>query len=118
MTMYLEDFKEIVENLMIGKQDRSDYIDKINQTDRCLSDFIYDNQYVNSVAVENDFLIRKLFGEELTEDVFWFLYDWKPGYDITVNEVTYNINDLESYIDYVNNVYKLPMRPKIIKEET
>lgn len=110
--MYIEDFREIVEKLMTGKQHRNDYIDKINQADICLSDFIYDNEYTNSVARENDFLIGKLFGEELSEDVFWFLYDWKPGFDVTANEVTYKINDLNGYIDYVNNVYKLPMKPK------
>ena len=110
--MYLEDFREIIETIKLHKETRDNYLEKLRSVDGYLSDFIFENVYSNSIGMENDFLIKKIFGEQFSEEVFWFLYDWKPGYCIEANNVTYKIADIDSYIDYINNVYKLPMKPK------
>lgn len=109
--MYLEDFRDIVAKLKEGKEFRSNYVNSLYEADCSLSDYVVENKYVNSVCMENDLLISKLFGTELAEDVFWYLYDCKQGSKIVFDDVTYEITDFKSYIDYVNNVYKLPMKP-------
>lgn len=116
--MYLEDFREIVTKLKEEKDRRINYIDNLFEVDSSAAEFIAENKYTNSICIENDMLINKLFGSELAEDVFWYLYDHKYGNEIVFDKVTYKITDTESYVQYVNNVYKLPMKPTNLSEET
>lgn len=60
----------------------------------------YENPYVNSILMEHDTLLKFTLGD-LCDDVFWFLYDWKPGFHITVDDRQYIINDLNDYITYL-----------------
>ena len=39
---------------------------------------VFDNEYSSNSGMKSDVLIRALFGEN-SEDIFWFLYEWKPG---------------------------------------
>lgn len=111
--MYLEDFREIVENVVSFKTIRDSYTDNLREEDSTLCDFVIENRYNESVFRENDYLLQKLLGIQLYEDLMWYIYDWKPGYDVVVENVTYTIIDINSYMNYINNVYKLPMKPKI-----
>ena len=111
--MYLEDFREIVEKMVATHEAKTHYTNKLREVDLILGDFVIENRYTNLIEMENEYLLRKLLGENLCEDVFWFIYDWKPGYEVGIDNVTYKIEDINSYMSYINNVYKLPMKPKI-----
>jgi hypothetical protein len=60
----------------------------------------YDNDYVNSLHRKNDLALKMAFGS-LYDEICWFLYDWKPGFEIQVNDVAYIINDVNDYIKYL-----------------
>ncbi len=109
--MYIEDFAEIVSKLRSNHEVREDYSDSISELDYCLSLYVIDNKYTNSVCMENDFLIQQLFGE-LTDHVCWFLYEWKPGYSIGDNGVDYVIETVQDFVDATQQIYQLPMKPK------
>jgi hypothetical protein len=109
--MYIEDFREIVVRLKDSIECREKYLDNLRKVDVSLVESVFENKYVDSALQENDFLVGKLFGD-LSDDVFWFLYDHKPGFEVIVNEVKYVVTDIDSYVDYIEQVYKLPMKPK------
>jgi hypothetical protein len=113
--MYIEDFRSIVTRLYQDIESQKNYIDRLRELDPCLSEIIIENKYINSVLILNDFLIQNVFGE-LTEHVYWFLYDWKYGYKITDNNVDYVINTIDDFIICTQQIYNLPMKPKTSSE--
>ena len=62
----------------------------------------YENVYVNNILLEFDHLLKFAIGD-LYEDVQWFLYDWKPGYEIQVNETKHVIKTLDDYMRYLES---------------
>lgn len=60
----------------------------------------YENPYTNNILMGHDTLLNFALGD-LTDDVMWFLYDWRPGFSIKVDEKEYIINDLDDYIQYL-----------------
>ena len=72
------------------KKELIDVVRKIRQLDKRQQEYIdnipadikaafFDNSYVNDLAMKNDILLTALFGETVSEDIFWFLYDYKEG---------------------------------------
>ena len=86
-------FRELVKN----DQQRTAYLEKVPSD---LHDVVIFNGYVDNLLHERDMLIRLIFGEH-SEAVEWFLYEWKPGYEVGVNGVTGNINSLDDYIEWM-----------------
>lgn len=87
-------FRELVKN----EQERSDYFDTI-PNDICMA-FTY-NKYVDNLLQERDMLIRLIFGEH-SEAIEWFLYEWRPGFEIGLaGQTPTPINSIDEYIDYM-----------------
>jgi hypothetical protein len=63
----------------------------------------FDNEYVNSLYYENSMLIEKVFDEH-AESVFWFIYEWKPGYEVEFDGKTTKIYDIDGYINWMKYV--------------
>jgi hypothetical protein len=77
------------------KQDA--YIDSLPKD---ISSAFFDNAYVESIRRQNDMLVDEAFGDK-AHWVNWFLYEWKPGYEIIANDKKYQINDIEDFIAYL-----------------
>lgn len=66
---------EVVRQLKELDTVAQEYLDQV-PTD--LSVAVFDNTYVNSKGEAYDVLVHALFGS-MSADIFWFLYEWKPG---------------------------------------
>jgi hypothetical protein len=43
-----------------------------------------------------DLLMKQVFGD-LVEWVYWIMWEWKPGYEAKVDDVSYIIGDLNDF---------------------
>lgn len=114
--MYIETFRLVVNQLKTSLTYRENYLKDLSKIDNNLSTNLVENKYIDSVLLENDFLIQNFFGD-LAEHVYWFLYDWKPGFQVVYNEVTYTIDTFEDYITCTQQMYNLPIMPKTRSED-
>lgn len=98
MSLTFEEFSNLLKYLAIMRKDAQAYLDLIPED---IAQTIFDNNYANM----QDRIIVKLLKtilKDYYEDVTWFLYDWKPGYTITVENTTYVINSLDDYLNYAS----------------
>lgn len=109
--MYIEDFERILRLLREEQVKLDQYINNISIVDFVLADVVIENKYTEQLSNMYDKLIQELFGE-LYEEVSWFLYEWTSGFIVTVSDVTYTINTIEDYIEYIKQEYQLPMKPQ------
>lgn len=91
------DKESIFRELHRQNQLRDQYLDNVPGD---LYIAVIDNQYVNSIATERDIMVKAVFGDD-TESVEWFLYEWKPGYEVGFNGVTEKIDNIDQYIDWI-----------------
>lgn len=63
----------------------------------------FDNEYTNSLDVANSMLMAKVF-DKYTESVSWFLYEWKPGYEVGFDGKHTKINNIDEYIEWMKSV--------------
>lgn len=80
-----------------------DHLDREKYLDSCPHDiqlFIMDNKYAAITGAQNAMLIEHIFGEH-SESIFWFLYEWQPGFEVGMNGVTTEINNIDEYIDWM-----------------
>lgn len=86
-------FRELYRQTLV----RDEWFDKL-PTDICAA--FFDNVYTNSLSEECDMLIKIVFGEH-TEAIQWFLWEWKPGFEVGCDGVTAVINNIDEYIDWL-----------------
>lgn len=79
------------------KQHEDAYIDSLP---RDIAQAIFDNAYVNSITHVQDKLARYVFGDHM-ESIWWFLYEWKPGYEVSSNGITRKIDSIDEYINWM-----------------
>lgn len=91
------DLKSLLQYLLKSHKESHDWIESLP---REIQSVFYENTYVNNILLDHDRLLKFAVGD-LYEDIQWFLYDWKPGYEIQVNETKYVIKTLDDYIDYL-----------------
>ena len=65
-----------------------------------------DNGYVNKLSMERDMLLKIIFGEH-TEAVEWFLYEWRPGFEVGCLGVCIPIHNIDDYINYMKKISTL-----------
>lgn len=102
-------FKERLLRILSAKEAQDKYIDSIPSDIR---DAIFDNTYSNEQGMLNDFLMKELFGDQLVEEVYWFLYDWKPGVTITTrtssgSPIVHVINTIDDFVGFAVQHYKV-----------
>lgn len=105
--MTKNDFSELVHTLVKNNKEREDYFDSLPVDLAC---FFGDNVLINSVLMDNAFILRKYLGESLYEELAWFLYEWKeqdPEYHtITLsNGKEFIISNTQEFIEYIFQVY-------------
>jgi hypothetical protein len=66
---------EVVRKLKSLDNEAEEYISPIPYD---IANAIFDNTYVNAKGLMLDTVVDALFGVN-TEEVVWFLYEWKPG---------------------------------------
>lgn len=96
MNLTFEEFTNLVKYLAAMRKDAQAYLDLVPED---IAATIFDNNYANL----QDRIIVKLLKtilKDYYEDVSWFLYDWRPGYTITVKDTTYVINSIDDYLKY------------------
>jgi hypothetical protein len=67
-------------------------------------EFVVTNSYTDLIEQQKELALRLAFGA-FWEDVSWFLYDWRPGFHISVpsdngTSIKYVINNIDDYLDY------------------
>ena len=121
MTVYLEDFDEIVDRLESDRNKSEKYLDELRLLDSSLAEFVSENQYNNTQYFQTDFLLRKFLGEELYDWVIWYLYEMplisETDYNCSVNGVRYLVTDFNSFMDFARHGLCLPMKPNLSANE-
>jgi hypothetical protein len=88
---------EVFRIIVDRHKDANEFIDKIPYS---IAAPIFDNEYINEFHKINELLLKEYFGVH-ADSISWFLYEWKPGYEVSMNDVTTTINSLEEYIDWM-----------------
>lgn len=115
--MYLEDFKDIVTRLEQDININNKYLDEISKFPLDLTSLICENEYINTVEFQNEYLQRFIFGEELYDWVSWYLYDRKgwgrenDEYIVDYDGVKYLVQDIDSFVDFTKHALGLKMKP-------
>ena len=96
---------ELIRKLREVENQQTAYINKIPSD---ISSLIFDNEYSNLQGLKFDFVLQTLFGD-LVEDIYWFLYEFKPGkthgpHVITPDGVEHTFNSDEDYYEYLKNL--------------
>lgn len=116
--MYIEDFER--KFLLVLKYHFS--LDKLvskylNFDPTIAESLITNNSYCNELQKFNEALITEMFGDELSIDVFWYLYEVDHNTStpniIELNGVKYEINSIETFMDYIRHGIKLPQKPVV-----
>ena len=100
----LSKFKEVVSGLVELHQKNEEYLQSVPSD---LREGVFDNEYTNNQGRQFDLVFKALFGNTFVEEVYWFLYDWKPGYHIEINGKEYRINNIDDYFKYIEEEYSL-----------
>jgi hypothetical protein len=118
MTVYLEDFKEIVSRLKSddGKLDK--YRSDLRAVDPSLEEVISENLYTNTYYFQTQHVLDLFLGKELREWIDWFLYEM-PEFDATndkpnvqIDDIDYHVTDVESFMHMAQQGLKLPKKPE------
>ena len=67
---------EVVKQLRQSMQRQDEYLAELP---REFQEMLFDNAYSNYFEIQRDQLMQALFGNEMYEDIMWFLYEFTPG---------------------------------------
>lgn len=121
MTVYIEDFKEIVERLEKDHNKKETYLDTLRGVDWSITEFISENKYTETYYYQNKFLLHKFLGPELVDWIEWYLYEMPAVADgesnCSVNGVGYLVNDFDSFMHFAQHALCLQRKPGTLPEE-
>lgn len=89
--------KELFRELYKSKIDNDAYLETIPKD---INTAFFDNKYVNNLEQDKANLIKLAFGEHWYS-IEWFLNEWKPGYEVGMKDVFTKINDIDQYIQWM-----------------
>lgn len=92
------ELRQLLETILKFRNEGAEWVESLNSDIRPA---FYENKYVNSILMEIDVLLKLAVGDKLIDDVEWFLYEWKPGFTIQVDDQTYEINNLNDFMHYL-----------------
>ena len=100
MKLKAKQLKSLIKELLKYNEMGEKWLESIPQDIR---QSFYDNNYTEMLYLQKECLMRFAV-KDLFEDVYWFLYEWKPGYQIiNPNGKEYIINDVDDYIKYLSD---------------
>jgi hypothetical protein len=100
----VDTFRKVLEDNLECKKDNIEYIDSIPKD---IASVFFDNVYVNNIATSLDNTLETLLGVELFDEYTWFVWDWKPGYTIEIQDHKYIINNIDDFMKYLVDTNKL-----------
>ena len=104
--MDFNQFESIARVMYIEKLKRFDYLDTLPTN---ISDFIIDDCYSNSLNTVIDTILATVMPIEHYDCLMWFLYDWKVGYSVIMDDGTkYIINNIDDYISFKQETWTTP----------
>ncbi len=92
--------RALIEGFIEADKKGEDFLKSINISVRSA---FYDNGYVDSLYKKQDLALRLALGD-LYDDVYWFLNDWQPGFEILINSKKYTINNIDDYFKYLTEM--------------
>lgn len=99
--MTFEDFKTLVTQIIEHDQAGDAYIDSLPGD---IQSAFFDNKFVEHLEKTKDLLMQQTF-EHLTEWVYWMMWEWKPGYEAKIDDVSYIIGDLNDFFEMIKANY-------------
>ena len=100
--MMVKDKIELVKKLYTLRKVSNNYLDNIPMD---INAAFFDNCHTNNLELSIDFLINAYFGK-YAEDIFWFLGDWQPGFEIVDNGVRYIINTEDDFYKFLETTWQ------------
>ena len=100
----VDTFRKLVEDNLSYKENNIKYIESIPKD---IASAFIDNEYVNNIATSLDNTLEILLGVDLFDEYAWFVWDWKPGYTIEIQDHKYIINNIDDFMKYLVDTNKL-----------
>lgn len=100
--MTFDKFKSIFTVLYNETKNQNNFVDCLPST---IKQAIFDNEYTNSLAREKRLLLKHLFTQPVFEDIDYFLYDFKVGFRIIIDEKEYAPANFEGILYYFQQVH-------------
>jgi hypothetical protein len=97
-------FRKVLEDNLSCKEINIKYIDSIPKD---IVSAFFDNEYVNNIAITAENTLIILLGPDLYDEYTWFVWDWKPGYTIEIQDNKYIINNIDDFMEYLVNTNKV-----------
>ena len=96
-------FKEVVTKLIEYRNKENEYLDSIPSD---IQSLIFDNEYTNSKEYEIELLISAWCdNKNIEEDVYWIIYEWRPGFTVKINSKDYTIKSIDEFFVYMQIEY-------------
>lgn len=95
-------FSNLVRHLKGLSDKREAYIDRVPGD---LSITLCENEYAQCTSFMFEALFHEVFGEDLSLDVEYFLFEEYP-HRIIVDDIEYMINDVDEYLAYAEKNFK------------
>ena len=92
-------FCKVVKALHAAELERRAFKNTLAAMSRDDAAYACENKYVVSLEKSEHVLLRAIF-KDLYQSVNWILWEWRPGFSLTVNGRAYVINTLDDYLDY------------------
>lgn len=86
-------FRELYKNEI----DRDNYINSIPMDIRTS---YFDNTFASNLLNEREHLLKIIFGD-FYDSVMWFIYEWRPGFEVGMNDVMTQIHSIDQYISWM-----------------
>lgn len=96
-------FRELFQTLKTQMAVRNEFLDKLPKS---IQDAFFDNELVESLYVENNALMRALFGDSIWDDIQYFLFEDVSPWQIKItNGKEYLLYTEEDIMNYFEEVY-------------
>jgi hypothetical protein len=100
----VDTFRKVLEDNLSCKEINIKYIDSIPKD---IASAFSHNEYVNNIAITAENTLEILLGVDLFDEYAWFVWDWKPGYSIEIQDHKYIINNIDDFMKYLVDTNKL-----------
>lgn len=100
--MNFDNFKSIFTVLYNETAKQNAFIDSLP---RSINMAFCDNEYTESMATEKRVLLKHLFSKPIVDDIDYFIYEFKLGYKVVVNNVEYSPKNLEEILNYFKEIH-------------
>lgn len=104
--MTIEEFDKIIKSIKTLQLKKDDHLSRMDKVDSNLCLFVCENVYNDTQEKLIDVLMSAVFGK-LMEHVYWYLWDWKPGFSVEHDGIKYVIMNHDDYINATKIMYDM-----------